>query len=181
MDRAQDWQLLQRKHKIRQSLPPKRPLQTGASLAKRTGQVPAWVCQVSSWNLPFPSPRVAFPSPLLSLHWPLSKHQGAGGCSLGCWGDPGRIPGGWWDPGMLGGSQGAGEILGDPGQVSREGAAASGVGGLGSALCSWPQLAGSHRKKLSPPSFIFLPSCVLDASLKGPLKQHKLPQTLLLS
>lgn len=75
----------------------------------------------------------------------------------------------------------AGGILGAAGQVSWEGAAAAGVGGLGSTLCSWPQLAGSHRKKLSPPSFIFLAGCVLDVPLKGPLKQHKLPQTLLLS
>lgn len=49
------------------------------------------------------------------------------------------------------------------------------------AWVAWAALsAHGHRKKMSPPSFIFLAGCVLDVALKGPLKQHKLPQTLLL-
>lgn len=103
------------------------------------------------------SSKVAFPSPLLSLQRPLSKARGAGAVS---WDSAGSL-------GALARSLGR----------SRS----SGVGGLSSTLCSRPQLAGGHRKKLSPPSFIFLASCVLDVPLKGPLKQHKLPWTLLLS
>lgn len=90
----------------------------------------------TSWNLPFLSPHLAFPSPLLSPHRSLSKPRGAGGLFQGA----GRVPhaqGCCWDPG----------------QVSREGAAAAGVGGLGSTLCSRPQ-------EKNEPSFIYF-SCRL--------------------
>lgn len=130
-------------------------LQAGARLAKRRGQVPARLCRAASWNVPFPLCTSGLSLPTAVPHRPLSKPRDTGG----------RVLGHCWCPGAAG-------------QVSQEGAAASGVGGLGSTLCSWPQLAGGHRKKLSPPSFIFLASCVLDVPLKGPLKQHKLPQTL---
>lgn len=125
---------------LRSNLEPARP--------RGRGQAPARVCQVASRNMPFPLPTSG-----LSL--PAAVSTQASKQAQGCWG---AVPGD------------TGGILRAAGQGSREAAAASGVGGLGSALCSRPQLAGGHRKKTEP-SFIYF-SCKLcfRCSPEGPFE-----------
>lgn len=176
IDRARDRQFFQSKHKItgRQSLPPPQSRvathQTKGNLAKikRSGlQVGISGCNRENTipSLSFlPCPRVGFSSssprspPQASMRIP-------GGHALGC----------WWDQQEAAGPAQRAHQLGRSQQPSSVGV----LGGTFSA--PQPQLAGSHRKKLSPSPFIFLVSCVLNVTLNGPLKQHKLPQTFLFS